>query len=425
VSPSADAVVAGGGILGACTALHLAESGASSVVLLEREPALGTQTTRAGAGFVGYWAGELEGELARYGIEFYERLQAEDGGDLGVRHVGLLFPALSEPGVEMLREEAERERAFATVELVDADEACRLSPLLAREAVYGGLYQPDGRQVPTRRVLAALARRLKDTGVEVRTGVEALRAQTSGGRVVGVKTTAGTISTAVFVNAAGAAARALAWRDGIDVAAVPLLESRVLTEPLPEVHEGLPMLLFFERDLFYARTEGGGLLYGAIERELGRSSRVSLADPPRSRVLPEHAAESHERLARSLADVIPALAHARVRERVSGLPTWTPDGRHILGAAPGLEGYVVLAGCNESGVTHGPGLARLAAELILTGDTDADLSPYRVDRFPDLARERYCTELQRQAEAQYLARHPPEPGKAPAPFGITTLRSIR
>jgi sarcosine oxidase subunit beta len=179
------------------------------------------------------------------------------------------------------------------------------------------------------------------------------------------------------------------------------------------------MLLFFERDLFYARTEDGGLLLGAIERELGPSSRVPLADPPRSAELPEHAAQSHERLARELSDVIPALARARIRERSSGLPTWTPDGRHILGLAPGLDGYLVLAGCNESGVTHGPGLARLAAELLLHGRTDTDLSAYRVDRFPDLAEP----DMQAQAEAQYLARHPQEPGRAPAPFGITIPRS--
>jgi hypothetical protein len=80
---------------------------------------------------------------------------------------------------------------------------------------------------------------------------------------------------------------------------------------------------------------------------------------------------------------------------------------------------VVLAGCNECGVTHGPGLARLAAELIVRGETGADLTPYRVDRFPKLPEG----ELQRQAEAQYLARHPQEAGKAPTPFGITTPRS--
>ena len=94
----ADVVVIGGGILGATAALHLADAGAGEVVLLEREPALGTQTTAAGAGFVGYWAGELEAELAGYGMRFYADLRDRSGGDLGVRQVGLLFPALSEPG---------------------------------------------------------------------------------------------------------------------------------------------------------------------------------------------------------------------------------------------------------------------------------------------------------------------------------------
>jgi glycine/D-amino acid oxidase-like deaminating enzyme len=418
---SAEVVIAGGGIMGASLALHLAQRGVAPVVLLEREPQLGTQTTHAGAGFVGYWAGELEAELARYGIEFYERLQAEGGVDLGVRHVGLLFPGLSEAGVEMLRQEEERERPFADVALVDADETCRLAPLLSRDAVYGGLFQPEGRQVPTRRVINALAQRLTTAGVDVRTNTEALGVQTTNGHVSGVDTTAGPIPAGTFVNAAGARARSLASRNHIEVAAVPLLESRVVTKPLSEVTEHHPMLLFFERDLFYVRTEDGGLLFGAIAERLGPEERVALTDPARSADLPEHEAESHERLARDLAAVIPALRHAKVKERASGLPTWTPDGRHILGPAPSVEGYHVLAGCNESGVTHGPGLARLAAELIATGCTDADISAYRVDRFGPLT----DAALQAAAESQYLARHPPEAGQAPEPFGITIHRSSR
>ncbi len=146
---------------------------------------------------------------------------------------------------------------------------------------------------------------------------------------------------------------------------------------------------------------------------------MALDYPLRSADLPQHEAESHERLARELAPVIPALKDARVRERASGLPTWTPDGRHILGPAPGIDGYFVLAGCNESGVTQGPGLARLAAELIATGGTATDITAYRVDRFAPLT----DTSLQTAAEAQYLARHPPEAGQAPQPFGITIPRS--
>jgi sarcosine oxidase subunit beta len=412
----ADAVVIGGGILGACTALHLRERGVTDVVLLERSGAIGHETTDAGAGFVGYWAGELEAELAAYGMDFYSRVQEEAGHDIGVRRTGLLFPAISETGRAMLQQEYERELAFAPeVELLDADETCRRAPILARSAIHGGLYQPDAHQVDTRRVMLALARRLEAAGVDVRCGTRAEGVGVTGGRVTSVRTAAGEIPAEVVVNAAGAAAESLARRNGLRLGAVPLLESRFVTEPLAGVVDSLPMLLFFERDLLYARPQDGGLLIGAIERSIGAHDRVALdTPPPRGSELPLDALQDHERLARACADLIPALADFRVADRASGLPAWTPDGRHILGAAPDIAGYFVIAGDNECCVTHGPGLARLAAELIVEGTTGADISPYRVGRFAEMADD----ELQRAAEEQYLARHPPDDGSAPTPFGI-------
>jgi glycine/D-amino acid oxidase-like deaminating enzyme len=364
---------------------------------------------------VGYWAGELEAELAEYGMRFYTGLADRAGTDAGVRRVGLLFPALSEPGVEMLRQEHERELGFAPdVAMIDADEALRMAPILSADAIHGALVQPDGHRVDTARVMAVLTSELARAGVDVRTGVAAEEAIVAGGRVAGVRTSAGEIAAGAVVNAAGAAARAIGARNGVDIAAVPLLESRFTTEPIPGVGPDLPMMLFFERDLLYLREQAGGLLVGAIEHEIGPRSRVELSDPPRTADLSDHAAREHEELARGLADVIPALATARVRERASGLPTWTPDGRHILGIAPGIEGYVVLAGCNECCVTHGPGLARIASELVTDGRTDTDISAYRVDRFGDTSDDA----IQAAAEGQYLMRHPPEAGVAATPFGI-------
>jgi hypothetical protein len=54
------------------------------------------------------------------------------------------------------------------------------------------------------------------------------------------------------------------------------------------------------------------------------------------------------------------------------------------------------------------------AELVTTGTTDADISPYRVDRFAGLAGD----DVQAAAEQQYLLRHPPAEGVAATPFGI-------
>jgi sarcosine oxidase subunit beta len=387
----ADAVVVGGGILGLCAAFHLKELGVGEVVVLEREGAPGRQTTAAGAGFAAYWGGGEQGAaMVAYGHGFYSRLQEEAGEDLGVGRVGLLFPALSEAGVEFLREQHRDARFVDGVRMLDGEEACAAAPLLARASVLAALHQPDAHQVPTTRVAAALARRIEALGVEIRCGVEARYAIVTGGRVAGVETSEGTIVAGAVINAAGAGARVLGLRDRISIGAIPLPEARFVTEPFPELPEPLPMLLFFERDLLYLRGEGGGLLVGAIERALDHASPVA------------HALANHERLARESADVVPVLAGVRVATRAAGLPTFTPDGQHIVGPAPGLEGYFVLSGCNESGVTYGPALARLAARLVVGEAVDVDLDPYRVERFAGMSED----ELRAGAKARYLGRHP-------------------
>jgi glycine/D-amino acid oxidase-like deaminating enzyme len=298
--------------------------------------------------------------------------------------------------------------------MLDETEALRAAPILAPGSVHGALFQPDAYQVDTGRVMRALDSELRTAGVDVRTGTAVAGAVVESGRVTGVRTSAGAVAADAMVNAAGAGARALGARDGVDIGAIPLLESRFTTEPISEVTRELPMMLFFERDLLYLREQDGGLLVGAIERTIGDRSRVDVAGPPRASDLPEHAVWEHEHLARELADVIPALADAPVRSHASGLPTWTPDGRHIVGPASDPDGYIVLAGCNECCITHGPGLSRIVAELVTTGTTGADITPYRVGRFHGLAAEA----IQAAAEQQYLLRHPPAEGVAATPFGI-------
>ncbi|HZV74991.1 MAG TPA: FAD-binding oxidoreductase [Conexibacter sp.] len=400
------AVVVGGGVIGACCALELRDAGIEHVTLLEAGGALGAQTTAAGAGFAAYWAGALEATLADYATGFYARVQEQDGTDLGVRRRGLLLPALSEAGEAVLRGLHEREHAFSDeVRWLEPAEALALAPILAPGAVRGAVLQPQAHQVPTARTMEALARRLPAAGVDVRLGARVERVERSGDRVAGVRTADGLLAADVVVNAAGAWAHALAARDGVSVGAVPLLESRFVTAPSPEVSDELPLLLLLERDVLYVRPEQGGLLVGAVERSVPAASRPPLDAPPDVAELPDHAVASHERLARESADVLPLLGRLRPLARASGMPTFTPDGRHVLGEAPDLRGYYVAAGCNESGVTHGPGLAHLLAELVTTGTTRDDVSPYRVGRFAELSDAELCD----GAVATYLSRHVSQP----------------
>jgi glycine/D-amino acid oxidase-like deaminating enzyme len=83
----------------------------------------------------------------------------------------------------------------------------------------------------------------------------------------------------------------------------------------------------------------------------------------------------------ALAPVMPGVDLSPTSWR-QGLPCYTPDRQFITGQVPGVDGLFLSAGCNESFVTHGPGLGRALAQTVLTGGSDfADLSDYRLDRF--------------------------------------------
>ena len=62
----------------------------------------------------------------------------------------------------------------------------------------------------------------------------------------------------------------------------------------------------------------------------------------------------------------------RIKEVRSGLPAYTDDGRHLLGSMQGVASFFAVGGDNEAGISHGPGLGRLLAELVVHGTASRD-----------------------------------------------------
>ena len=57
------------------------------------------------------------------------------------------------------------------------------------------------------------------------------------------------------------------------------------------------------------------------------------------------------------------------------------DGLPIIGAVPGLEGYLVAGGLGAQGFARGPLVGQVVSELVATGRSRLDLEPYRPGRF--------------------------------------------
>jgi sarcosine oxidase len=63
------------------------------------------------------------------------------------------------------------------------------------------------------------------------------------------------------------------------------------------------------------------------------------------------------------------------------LYTVTPDANFVIDDHPDLPGVLLVSPCSGHGFKHSAGLGEAIAQRITTGTSDADLSPFRLDRF--------------------------------------------
>jgi glycine oxidase len=79
--------------------------------------------------------------------------------------------------------------------------------------------------------------------------------------------------------------------------------------------------------------------------------------------------------------VVPDLSEANLVETWAGLRPGTPDDLPILGPDPHVSDVYYATGHFRNGILLSPITAQVLAELIVTGNTSFDLSPFSIGRF--------------------------------------------
>jgi 4-methylaminobutanoate oxidase (formaldehyde-forming) len=59
----------------------------------------------------------------------------------------------------------------------------------------------------------------------------------------------------------------------------------------------------------------------------------------------------------------------------------TADGQHIVGPAPGANGFFIAGGCNVAGLSASPAIGEVLAAWIVDGSPPLDVSALSVERF--------------------------------------------
>src|SRR5690242_12825464 len=186
---TADAVVVGGGTVGAWCAWQLRRAGLDDVLLLEAET-LGKGASSRAAGMVRAQGGtEVAVRLGLFSREFYARQQELLGVDSGFVAQGYAMPCFTEAEVAAAHERISmQQRLGVDVRWLEPDDFDALNPAVAPGQTLGASYAAgDGYIDPPRNVLAYTAA-LVGAGVRLAERVAFTGWAVRSGRVVAVQT---------------------------------------------------------------------------------------------------------------------------------------------------------------------------------------------------------------------------------------------
>ncbi|MDO5620231.1 MAG: FAD-binding oxidoreductase [Paracoccus sp. (in: a-proteobacteria)] len=414
-----DVVVIGGGIIGASTALELAERGVS--VALCEKGGIGHEQSSRNWGWVRITRRDpREVALMAEALRIWPGLAARTGRNLGYTRAGIAFACATE-------KDAEHHHGWLkNVEGLDVD--TRMLSASAFSAMnpgmdlahHGALYTAmDGRAEP-QLAAPAIAEAARDRGARILTECAVRGVDMAAGRIAGVITERGPIACGAVVLAGGAWSSLFARNEGLRLPQLKVRNSVLRTTPVaggPDMaiwtegfairkradggytvangHENVadivPDSFRFFRDFIPAlRHEWRSLLIRPgwrffDEARIPNRWRMDEASPfEYCRVLdPKPHLSLQDRAMENLRRAFPVFAGARVAQRWAGAIDATPDALPVISGVDALPGFYIATGFSGHGFGIGPAAGRLMADLVTGAAPVVDPTDFRFSRFSD------------------------------------------
>ncbi len=348
----ADVVVVGAGLGGLAVAAHLA--GRDRRVLVVDRLGPGSQASAQNAGM-----------LRRMGEDPFERALAVRTHQLLVDDRAFAEASRRTGAVLAFgRDPRHLNDAAAHLEVVGVPHLWRdgvpaEAEVLAGAPLLGAWWLPEERVVDAWSVIQVLLDRLRDGGgALVRDEVDAIEAHGEGWLVRGQ---AGDRPCGQVVLAAGAWSASLARRMGLERPLFPLRRTLLHTAAHPLAHPDGPWV-WVDDEGVYVRPEGGGFLLSGCDEAVD----FPTSEESRGPVEAEPQALAMDKVERWF----PALAGVGLRRGWTGLRTFAPDRRPLLGADPEADGLWWVAGLGGFGVSCGLAAGEAVAAWMCGDEVD-------------------------------------------------------
>ena len=372
---TADIVILGAGVMGASIAFQLALRRAGRIVVIDKDHVGRGGSGRSSALIRMHYSFPPEVELALISLRMFQNWQEIVGQPGDFRKTG--FVRIVHPNeMERLKQNVEMQRGLgARVELITGHELHELEPDWNVDDVELAAYEPDSGYGDGTGVAGDLLTRARDLGVNYFSRTLATSCMVEAGRVVGVTTGQGKISTPVVISATGPWTRPLVQQAGCDLPIECEYHQVAILRNTPEMKGGGAACIDSVTATYFRSDAHDKFLIGDFYGKRG----VHPDNFPQS-ASGEFLEEIVERACRR----VRKLEGAEVMRGVTGVYDMTPDSRPLLGEIPGVDGLYVCAGFSGMGFKISPAIGVVMTELVLDGKgKTVDISAFRPSRFAE------------------------------------------
>lgn len=369
---SYDCVIIGGGGHGLATAYYLArDHGLRNIAVLEKGYIGGGNTGRNTTIVRSNY-------LTAEGVKFYDAsirlwqdLSTEFDLNLFYSTRGHYTLAHTDASVRTMRWRAEVNKHYGIAsEVVDQDAIRKAVPMMDLECgghlpVLAALYHAPGAIVRHDAVAWGYGRGADQRGVEIHQQTEVLGIDIVAGKVQGVRTSRGTISTPKVVSAVAGFTPRITDMVGLRTPIYVHPLQAMVSEPMKPWLD--PIIVSGSLHVYVSQSARGELVMGAaLDPYEVQSTRSTL--------------EFAEGLATHMLELFPFLSHAKVVRQWAGMADMTPDFAPIMGRT-GIDGFYLDAGWGTWGFKATPICGKTMAYTVANDRNHELIDAFSLARF--------------------------------------------
>jgi heterotetrameric sarcosine oxidase beta subunit len=368
LSPSVDVAIIGGGVHGLSLAYHLAKGGRRNVAVYERGYLTGGASGRNLSVIRSNYANDVWTSLFWESRKIWKEISLELDYNVMFTERGYMMCLTTPDMRDAARDTVARQNALGVpTRFLEPEEVAAAIPGIDTSHVLGAQYESTAGISRHDALVWGLAAAASRLGVQIHTGVDVTAIELQEGRVAGLKTSAGNVSTDTVVNCAGLGSAKVGAMAGVEVPTTLLPLEMFVTESYEPYVD--PIVTMLEAQCYLIQTSRGEFVCGA---ELVGAHGEELVTTHRW----------IREAARAYANTFPVLRDISVVRCWAGLVDMSPDGAGMVGETE-VPGFYLECGWGGYGYMVSLASGRFMAQYLNGGGMHPALAPFKATRFAE------------------------------------------